>query len=678
MFKIFTAFLLLVSFNLFAQNANEINLEEVVVTGQPKPQSIKAAVQQIRFISKERILKQGAVNLQTVLSNELNMRFTQDAATGGSDITMMGLKGQNVKILIDGLPMVGRQGTSNEININQIDINTIERIEIVEGPMAVIYGADALAGVINIITKKNKAAKLSVNAKIHEESVGSEYGLSNGIHNQAIGINWNYKNWQFGGSVSHNYFGGWKDTAVERELVWHKKDQRMASAFVGFRKEKLNISYRIDGLDEIITNPGNFSAFPNQISGDFVANNQEYISNRVMHQLQSAYNFNNNLNVQIQSSYTNYCRQVYSTLLGKKTNTESLDLAAGKQALINFTGFTFRSMVNYKLSNNISLQPGIDVNTESGKGERLKAGNNSVDDYAFFITSEINPSKKISIKPGIRFIKNSIYKAPPLVGSLNTKFALTKELDLRLSYSNGFRAPSLRELYFNFFDANHRIIGNPNLKAETSNSFTGSINWSKKTKKEMNVSFNLTGFYNNIKNMIDYAISTENPNDFILNNVATSKTAGVTMGTNVKYKRWNLSLGGAYTGFFNDFSETDKTLPTMQWSPEINSSIGYEVSKIGLDINLFYKLNGRKPFYATDANQNVVQATQKDYQIADVTVNKKLFKYITLNTGVRNVFDVTRIGSRISSGGVHISSGLRNIANGRSYFVGISLNIEKK
>ena len=65
-------------------------------------------------------------------------------------MTMMGLKGQNVKILIDGMPIIGRQGTSNEININQVDINTIERIEIVEGPMSVVYGADALAGVIFI------------------------------------------------------------------------------------------------------------------------------------------------------------------------------------------------------------------------------------------------------------------------------------------------------------------------------------------------------------------------------------------------------------------------------------------------------------------------------------------------------------------------------------------------
>src|SRR5687768_12906190 len=188
-------------------------LGEVVVTGQYKPQSAKNSVYQVRTITKERIQKQGATKLQDALNNELNIRFSQDLATGGSDITMMGLKGQNVKILIDGLPMVGRQGTSNEIDINQIDINSIERVEIVEGPMSVVYGADALAGVINIITKKASSSKLLVTARLHEETIGDEYGIGQGIHNQHAGLSWRNKNWEIGGGFSHNYFGGWKDTA---------------------------------------------------------------------------------------------------------------------------------------------------------------------------------------------------------------------------------------------------------------------------------------------------------------------------------------------------------------------------------------------------------------------------------------------------------------------------------
>ena len=159
------------------------DLGEVVITGQYKPQSLKNSVYQVRVITKDRIQKQGATKLQDVLSNELNIRFSQDLATGGSDINMLGLSGQNVKILVDGLPMVGRQGTSNEININQIDVNTIERIEIVEGPMSVIYGADALAGVINIITRKGGPGKFSVTARATEETVGKEYGVKGGIHN---------------------------------------------------------------------------------------------------------------------------------------------------------------------------------------------------------------------------------------------------------------------------------------------------------------------------------------------------------------------------------------------------------------------------------------------------------------------------------------------------------------
>ncbi len=93
----------------------------------------------------------------------------------------------------------------------------------------------------------------------------------------------------------------------------------------------------------------------------------------------------------------------------------------------------------------------------------------------------------ILIRPGVRFSKNSIYDAPPIIPSLNTKFILNKNLDLRLSYARGFRAPILRELYFNFHDASHSIEGNPNLKAEYSNSFIGSLTWQQAKATGVNI-----------------------------------------------------------------------------------------------------------------------------------------------------------------------------------------------
>ena len=652
-------------------------LGEVVITGQYKPQSVKNSVYQVRTISKERIQQQGAAKLQDVLNNELNIRFSQDVATGGSDITMMGLKGQNVKILIDGVPMVGRQGTSNEININQIDINSIERIEIVEGPMSVVYGADALAGVINIITKKAGGPKLSVTAKVHEETIGKEYGFQQGIHNQYAGLTWRNKNWEIGGGFGHNYFGGWKDTAIGRELVWHNKDQITGNGFIGYHHGKINLRYRFDGLDEIIYNPGNFvNDYP--AAADTLAFDQEYLTRRLMQQLQAAYTVNNNLSFQAQAAYTDYSRQVYSTNVSMHSKTVTQDVGAGSQSLDKFKGFTFRSTAFYKLSSVFSFQPGVDINLESGEGQRLKSGTNEVNDYAFFITSEITPSSKVSIRPGLRFINNSVYDAPPVIPSINTKFVLADNLDLRLSYARGFRSPSLRELYFNFFDANHQIVGNADLKAETSHSFNGSLTWKKVSADEVVYSTILSGFYNNVKNLIDYAIDVNNPAIFKLTNVSNSKTAGATLTTNIKHKQWNFSAGGAYTGFYNDYSEVDDALPQLKWSAEVNSNISYRFSKIGLDANLFYKFTGKKPYYTVKSNQDIVLAEQNGYHMADLTLNKKLFKYFLLNAGIRNLFDVDRISSNYAAGGTHSSNGLLNIACGRSFFAGLVFNWEKK
>jgi outer membrane receptor for ferrienterochelin and colicins len=229
-----------------------------------------------------------------------------------------------------------------------------------------------------------------------------------------------------------------------------------------------------------------------------------------------------------------------------------------------------------------------------------------VNDYAFFLTSEITPNSKINIRPGLRVIRNSVYHAPPVVPSINAKVVLSKKLDLRLAYARGFRSPSLRELYFNFFDANHQIVGNPDLKAETSNSFTGSLSWKTVTARQIAFTATLNGFYNSVKNLIDYAVSSSNPSLYILTNVSNSKTAGGSLNGNAGYKNWNASLGVAYTGFYNDYAETDKSLPQLQWSPEINSNLGYTFSKIGLDMNLFYKFTGKKPFYVANTSQQIV------------------------------------------------------------------------
>ena len=651
-------------------------LTEVIITGQYRPQSVKNSVYQVRSISAEQIRRQGANSLPDILNKQLNIRFSQDLSTGGTSVAMMGMKGQNLKVLIDGLPLTGRQGATNEIDISQVDIHSIERIEIVEGPMSVIYGADALAGVINIITKKASRSPITVSARLHEETVGNEYGITQGIHNQHLSLGGRLKNWELGGAVGRNYFGGWKDTASDRELIWHKKDQLLANGFMGYANGKFRARYRVDGLDEIITNPGNFLSVQ-QSSGDTLANDQEYLSRRVMHQFKAGYTPNGIWNVQLQSAYTSYSRQVFSTTVSKKTGDTRLDMGTGRQSVVHFTGFTTRVSAVYKFSPLVSVQPGAEIQLDAGEGERLQSGNNQVNDYAFFITSEITPGSKWNIRPGLRFISNSVYQAPPLIPSLNIKYGISRALDLRLAYARGFRSPSLRELYFNFFDANHQILGNPELEAETSHSFTGSLNWNRVTESKSAYTITLGAFYNAVKNGIDYAVSANDPNIYILTNVADAKTAG--MNTTISYvrNRWNLSAGAAYTGFYNDYVNTDHTLPQLQWSPEANAAIGYTIREAGLDLNLFYKFTGKRPYYTLTSTQQFERVSQQAYHLADLTITKKACRHFVFSAGIRNLFNVDRIRSTGGTTGIHTASGTTNIASGRSVFAGIIFNWEK-
>ena len=106
------------------------DLSEVVVTGQYKPQTVKKSVYQVRIINSERIKLSGATTVQQVLNNQVGFRFSNDNTLGTTDVQLMGMSGRNVKILLDGVPMVDRGDTRE--SLNQVDINSIERIEIEE------------------------------------------------------------------------------------------------------------------------------------------------------------------------------------------------------------------------------------------------------------------------------------------------------------------------------------------------------------------------------------------------------------------------------------------------------------------------------------------------------------------------------------------------------------------
>ncbi|MVM31736.1 TonB-dependent receptor [Spirosoma sp. HMF4905] len=644
-------------------------LDEVVVTGQYEPQSIKKSVYQVRVISSERIRLRGALNVMGVLNNELGFRFSNDLTLGTTDVQLMGMTGRSVKILLDGLPMVDRGDTRE--SLNQIDINSIERIEIVEGPMSVSYGSDALAGVINIITKKPGAERLGVTARIQEETAGSDYNFltKQGVHLQNAGVTWQRKGWNVSAGATNNTFGGWQGLSEGRVNDWLPKDQLFGHGKVGYRSETANVYYRLDALKENLLSQGAVNVNTNQ------ARDQKYITNRYVHQLQGDWKVSDRFHINGQASYTDYQRRTQTTILDLTTGLRTLSLGTGEQDVSKFTSQTYRATTQYTPSSTFSLQSGIDINLDGASGARI-LGSPAINDFALFVSSTISPTSRINIRPGLRFIKNSVYDAPPVIPSLNAKFTLTNKLDLRLSYARGFRSPALRELYFNFFDASHSIRGNPNLKAETSNSFTGSLalQASPKFKSTLGV------FYNDFNNLISYGVDPTNPSISMTINIDKFKTTGATLENIFTWKDLQATVGFSYIGRYNSLlSDTTNygSLPTFVWSPEINTNLTYNLKKIGTKLSIFYKYTGRRPSYtATVTSDNKVSATLTEiaaFHWADATLTKTINKYLTFNAGVKNLFNITRLANTSTdTGSAHSTAGPVPYSYGRSYFAGLS------
>lgn len=656
------------------------DLSEVIITGQYKPQSVKKSVYQVRVINSERIKLSGATNVQQVLNNQVGFRFSNDNTLGTTDVQLMGMSGRNVKILLDGVPMIDRGDTRE--SLNQVDINSIERIEIVEGPMSVIFGSDALAGVINIITKKHQKDDLSVSVKLQEETAGNEYHAFNykGVHTQNLNVGYKKKDWSLSAGATHNDFNGYGGDAYGRDKDWLPKEQWMGNAKIGYSKGAFNAYYRTDLLNEDIKSRGpiNYS--------NYKAIDQQYITDRFSHQLQGGYTFNKNLQLAGIISYTDYKRKTKTTVHDFEKGTDQLTTGQGEQDLAKFNSFTFRTSVLYQVSPMLTLQPGVDINREEASGERI-SGTPAITDYAAFVSAEIKPTSRINIRPGLRFIKNSVYNAPPVIPSINSKFVINKNLDLRLAYAYGFRSPALRELYFNFVDVNHNIVGNPNLKAEYSNSFNGSLNWTATPSRNLTYSASLGGFFNDFNNQIDFALAASGSNQYSYFNVNKAKTTGAVLETKMAWKKLDAGLGFSYTGFYRKLYDDKEYIKLDDkeylWSPELNASISYAWDKIKTKFSLFYKYTGVKPQYVTGTStsgQDVLYIAETSaYHLADFTANSTLNRYISITAGVKNIFDVNNVNNTAAaSGSIHNAGGAVAVSYGRSYFIGLALQWNRK
>ncbi len=654
------------------------DLEEFVITGEYEKTSTQQSLQKVRIIDQKRIQAQGAVNLKDLLANELNVRISQDNILG-SGLSLQGISGQNIKILIDGVPVVGR--VNGNIDLSQINLNNIERVEIIEGPMSVVYGTDALGGVINLISKKQNKAQLSSSLQTYFESVG-QYNLNTNIgirkkeHALKLGLGRNF----FDGYTSTQYYDqnianpavvkGY-ESYYKRKQQWLPKEQYFADLNYTYTFKNGNITYQSAYFDEKVINKG----LPTITSYDAYAFDDYYATKRINNYVFLNLIFNSKANLNLINAYSLFDRTKSLYRKDLVTLDEKLIPVKDDQSKISFSNFNFRGTYSTKQHQMVNYQLGYDVVYEIGSGDRM-SGDPSVIDAATFLSMELKPIARLKIMPAARLAYNSRFKAP-LVPSLNIKYDLNPIWTLRASYGNGFRAPSLKELNLYFFDFNHSIQGNQNLKAENSHNFNMVVG-GRKTYTQHIISIESSIFYNHIYNMISMAVIDANatPPLYTYINIDTYKTYGLNVQGEFKYKTLSLTGGFTYSARYNVLKNSISNIEPYSYAPELRLNIGYMIPKITTQLNMFGKYNGALPSYFLNPNNEVVQGIIDPFSLLDASASKSFYKNkIALTVGAKNILNVTNINNASGGGFIHGGGSMMPVSWGISYFIQMSLNL---
>ncbi|MCK5136018.1 MAG: TonB-dependent receptor [Bacteroidales bacterium] len=638
---------------------NYFDLDEVVVTGQYKPVSVDKSIYDIRFIGKTRIENQAANTMTELLSKELNFKINNDPSTGSS-LNLQGMSGENVKILVDGVPVIGR--LDGNIDLSQINLENVDHIEIIEGPMSVIYGSNALAGVVNIITTENKYARYKANIHGYYESVGV-YNL-----NENVDVRLGNHNISYNGG--RNFFGGYSLVDTSRSKEWKPKEQYNAGITYRYAKNGTALKYKVSFFRENLLDRNN--PFPPYHEK---GNDTWFTTTRFNNSLHLNKKLSESNDIHLLAAYSYYDRRKAKYLKDLTTLESVLVTDPAEHDTSLFHAITARGGFNHATEQgSLDYQAGFDINTEYGQGKRMKNGEEYIGDYALFASIQWHPARNFTFQPALRVSYNTKYKSP-LTPSLNIKYQQGKTI-FRLSYARGFRAPSLKELYLNFYDSNHQIEGNEGLVAERSHNYNMTVT-NNSSIADKPVELKAKAYYNVINDRISLVqVDPDNPLHYKNANTDHFESMGGDLSMGVHpLRHLSVNAGVSYIGRKDSYYKTGNFV----FSTSAITNITLKLLKNNASVSMFYKYSGRYPVHTFVSDDEISLNYLDAYHNMDINFSVKLFRQqLRLTTGVKNLFDNTMLVGISSGSGHGGGDGVSSLVGwGRTVFLGVNYYFTK-
>lgn len=603
----------------FILKESSINLNEVVVTGTKSEKKLKNVPVLTQVIYGQKMLDLGITNATAALQNMvpgLDVSYYGQRAS----ITLQGMDSKYVLFLVDGERIAGE--VNGDIDYSMLNMENIERIEVIKGASSSLYGSNAIGGIINIITKKItesfEGKFYSRYSKYNELATGGGISLKKGIVGSRTSLNFNH---------TDGY-----DITPESSHDWTQNPYTSFS---------LNQKFEITPTSRLSFTP--HATYYQFVRGNVSARPAHDFYQDINAGLKGKYFFGNH-SIDFSYYYDRYNIYNVLELLDNRKETVSYDIIQ-----------TIRTQGNFHISDNNNLIAGLEYNNESLSSVRNEGGLKSEREEVLYVQDDIQLGQLWNIVVGIRTSYHSSYgfNAAPKV-SLLLKQGF---MNFRASVGTGFRSPSLKELYMNFDHFGEwYIIGNTGLKPESSRYISGSA----ELLRPWNNS-SVTVYRNAITDMI-----TDRwlPDSVRLTRQYQNIASATIYGTDILSKQkifggfW-ISAGYSYVNSHDN--ETDLQLyGTTKHSGNISADYITRGKNNSFTAQIYFKLMGEK-FYEITPEKTYID---KPYSTLKVTISDE-YKWLRITGGVDNVFNVI------------IPENINFISPGRRFFIGLNIDFGK-
>lgn len=586
--------------------------EEIVVTATRRETPIKEVPVRTEVISSKEIEKSGGTNLYEIINKRSIGLFAQQSCSNCnfSELRMQGLEGGYTQILIDGQPIF--EGLASVYGLQQLGSENIQQIEIVKGASSSLYGAQAVGGVINIITKEPGLKP--------ELSFGTKLG------------NWRTHEFSLNTSMRKGFFGFLLTTQKDKSDFFDQNNDGFTDK-VG--SENLNLSLKTNFY--FSKDSHKISLFTRYIDefrrGGYISTIDDPFDENSEHIKTKRYEYGlsytgviegkNILKITLSGTEhkrnaTNSSRPFYSEELNKYFDVQYSSFMSHHTLI---AGFTFKDQ---------KVNEVINLTEAPEKGAKI---------YGAYIQDEINAGKDMSLVLGVRFdkTKSTFIKASSFSPRVAFKWDLNNSNVIRASIGTGFRVPYLFSEDLHLCSSAPLIYNPGTLNPERSISYN--LSWEYYSIQKFIFEANI--FRTDISKKIYFTDKNVPPGfDFVYVNGGDAFTQGFEIRGKKEIGYFGMEFGFSFINARYK-EEQEYAVGKSKWfmrTPSFSGLVNlkYDNPSNGISTNLSGHLTGN--MFIENHVRNRIDKTPS-YLVWDWNISKIFFHHWILTAGVDNIFN---------------------------------------